>query len=150
MIKQYPHYVLVQDAIGNRQCVTNAEIYTEMMEKREKNEQFRLLADADGKVIGAAVKKREGEPSRPGKGEKMNILSYYRGEAREIKKGEKYYLGQLWDGNGDLENLIWNSHNASSCVGDDKDGMPVIVEFCFDDVDCENPMNTIVTVTDIY
>lgn len=54
------------------------------------------------------------------------------------------------DSDGDLENLIWNSHNASSCVGDDKDGMPVIVEFCFDDVDCENPMNTIVTVTDIY
>ena len=41
-----------------------------MMGKREKNEQFRLLADADGKVIGAAVKKREGEPSRPGKEEK--------------------------------------------------------------------------------
>ena len=44
----------------------------------------------------------------------MNTLSYYKGEEQEIKKGEKYYLGQLLDGNGDLENLIWNGHNASS------------------------------------
>lgn len=72
VIKQYPHYVLVQDAIGNRQCVTNAEIYTEMMEKREKNEQFRLLADAEGKVIGAAVKKEKENPADRARGEKRN------------------------------------------------------------------------------
>ena len=30
----------------------------------------------------------------------MNTLSYYRRKQREIVKGEDYYLGELWDGNG--------------------------------------------------
>lgn len=36
----------------------------------------------------------------------MKTLSYYRRQHREIVKGEDYYLGELWDGNGDLESVL--------------------------------------------
>lgn len=36
----------------------------------------------------------------------METLSYLRGKEREIEIGEEYYLGQLWDGSGDVEDII--------------------------------------------
>ena len=61
----------------------------------------------------------------------METLSYLRGREREIEIGEEYYLGQLWD-------------------GDDEDGTPVIVGFTYEELDPEELLDTVVTVTDIF
>jgi len=36
----------------------------------------------------------------------MKTLSFYRGRKEEILAGETYFFGQLWDGNGDGEELL--------------------------------------------
>lgn len=41
----------------------------------------------------------------------MKTLSYVRGTQEEIRKGETYYFGQLWDGNGDGQELL-----GSGCI----------------------------------
>lgn len=80
----------------------------------------------------------------------METLSYYIGKEREIKIGEDYYLGQLWDGSGDIEDIIDGNREGSVWVGDDEDGMPVIVAFTYEKLDPEEPMDTVVTVTNIF
>lgn len=70
----------------------------------------------------------------------MQTLSYVRGNIEEIEIGEKYYFGQLWDGNGDGEELL-----ASGAIS--PDGKNVVFFTIFDAVD--NIMNTLVTVTSI-
>lgn len=80
----------------------------------------------------------------------METLSYLRGREREIEIGEEYYLGQLWDGSGDVEDIIEEDGKGSVWVGNDEDGMPVIVGFTYEELDPEELMNTVVTVTDIY
>ena len=37
---------------------------------------------------------------------KLNTLSYVYGQNDTIEIGEEYYFGQLWDGNGDGEELL--------------------------------------------
>lgn len=80
----------------------------------------------------------------------METLSYLRGKEREIEIGEEYYLGQLWDGSGDAEDIIEEDGKGSVWVENDEDGMPMIVEFTYEELDTEELMDTVVTVTDIY
>ena len=80
----------------------------------------------------------------------METLSYLRGREREIEIGEEYYLGQLWDGSGDAEDIIEEDGKGSDWVENDEDGMPMIVEFTYEELDPEELMDTVVTVTDIY
>ena len=37
---------------------------------------------------------------------KLNTLSYVLGTEDTIETGKEYYFGQLWDGNGDGEELL--------------------------------------------
>ena len=80
----------------------------------------------------------------------METLSYLRGREREIEIGEEYYLGQLWDGSGDVEDIIEEDGQGCVWVGDDEDGKPVIVGFTYEELDPEELMDTVVTVTDIF
>lgn len=80
----------------------------------------------------------------------MRTVSYLMGKEREIEIGEEYYLGQLWDGSGDIEDIIDGNREGSVWIGDDEDGMPVIVAFTYDKLDNEEPMDTVVTVTNIF
>ena len=86
----------------------------------------------------------------PNEGTKMETLSYYIGKEREIEIGEEYYLGQLWDGSGDVEDIIEEDGQGCVWVGDDEDGTPVIVGFTYEELDQERLMDTVVTVTDIF
>lgn len=80
----------------------------------------------------------------------METLSYLRGREREIEIGEEYYLGQLLDGSGDAEDIIEEDGKGSVWVENDEDGMPMIVEFTYEELDPEELMDTVVIVTDIF
>ena len=71
----------------------------------------------------------------------MKTLSYVLGEEREIEIGQKYYFGQLWDGEGDGEELL-----ESGTISPDGENVVAfeIVEKAM------NPLETLVKVTDIY
>lgn len=71
----------------------------------------------------------------------MRTLSYILGQEREIEIGQEYYFGQLWDGEGDGEELM-----ESGTVS--PDGENVIA---FDVIEnADDPLETLVKVTDIY
>ena len=71
----------------------------------------------------------------------MKTLSYVLGEERKIEIGQEYYFGQLWDGNGDGDELL-----ESGAVS--PDGENVIA---FDVIEnADDPLKTLVKVTDIY
>lgn len=55
---------------------------------------------------------------------KLNTLSYVYGHNDTIEVGEEYYFGQLWDGNGDGEELI-----ESGAIAVYQDGEEFIVDF---------------------
>ena len=71
----------------------------------------------------------------------MKTLSYVLGQEREIEIGQEYYFGQLWDGEGDGEELM-----ESGAVSPDEENVVAfeIVEKAM------NPLETLVKVTDIY
>ena len=71
----------------------------------------------------------------------MKTLSYVLGQEREIEIGQEYYFGQLWDGEGDGEELM-----ESGAVSPDGENVVAfeIVEKAM------NPLETLVKVTDIY
>lgn len=71
----------------------------------------------------------------------MKTLSYILGQEREIEIGQEYYFGQLWDGEGDGEELM-----ESGAVS--PDGENVIAFEVIENAD--NPIETLVRVTDIY
>ena len=72
----------------------------------------------------------------------MKTLSCVLGEEREIEIGQKYYFGQLWDGeNGDANELL-----ESGAVSPDEES--VITFEVIENAD--NPIETLVRVTDIY
>lgn len=54
VIKQYPHFVLAEDKMGNKRSVTNAELYMNMMamEHTKTEDGAPLVADASGRIIG--------------------------------------------------------------------------------------------------
>lgn len=71
----------------------------------------------------------------------MKTLSYVGKAEQEIKVGMKLYFGQLWDGDGDGEELL-----ESGAISPDNENSVSfeIVE------DSDDVLDTIVIVTDIY
>ena len=55
---------------------------------------------------------------------KLNTLSYVLGTEDIIKTNKEYYFGQLWDGNGDGEELL-----ESETIAVYQDGEEFIVDF---------------------
>lgn len=55
---------------------------------------------------------------------KLNTLSYVLGDDDTIETGKTYYFGQLWDGNGDGEELL-----ESGAIAVYQDGEECIVDF---------------------
>ena len=55
---------------------------------------------------------------------KLNTSSYVYGQNDTIEVGEEYYFGQLWDGNGDGEELL-----ESGAIAVYQDGEEYIVDF---------------------
>lgn len=71
----------------------------------------------------------------------MLTLSYIKGYEGEIETGKDYYFGQLWDGNGDGEELL-----ESGAISPDGENVVAFeIKEQADDI-----MDTIVTVADIY
>ena len=71
----------------------------------------------------------------------MKTLSYVLATEEEINIGETYYFGQLWDGDGDGEELLEDGTISP-------DGENVVA---FEVVEREEDiLRTIVKVTDIY
>ena len=54
----------------------------------------------------------------------LNTLSYILGAEDTIETGREYYFGQLWDGNGDGEELL-----ESEAIAVYQDGDEYIVDF---------------------
>lgn len=55
---------------------------------------------------------------------KLNTLSYVLGDNDTIETGKTYYFGQLWDGDGDGEELL-----KSGAIAVYQDGEEFIVDF---------------------
>lgn len=55
---------------------------------------------------------------------KLNALSYVLGTEDTIETGKEYYFGQLWDGDGDGEELL-----ESGAIAVYQDGTEYIVDF---------------------
>lgn len=71
----------------------------------------------------------------------MKTLSYVLGKSEEIKIGQEYYFGQLWDGEGDGEELI-----ESGTISPDNENT-----VAFEVLEkAEDLSQTVVRVTDIY
>lgn len=69
--------------------------------------------------------KRKGR-QRAAKVKIMKTLSFVCATEEEIEVGKEYLFGQLWDGNGDGEELL---SSGSIYLGDDENDMPVIADF---------------------
>lgn len=80
--------------------------------------------------------------------EAFEIKSYYKtySNEKEIKIGTKHYFGELWDGDGDGEELL---ESGAICIGDDEDGLPIVAEFEIAE-EAEEAAETVVVVVDIY
>lgn len=74
---------------------------------------------------------------------KLNTLSYVLGTEDAIEAGKEYFFGQLWDGNGDGEELI-----ESGTIAVYQDGKEFIVDFEIME-SAENILQTRVKVTGI-
>ena len=71
----------------------------------------------------------------------MKTLSYVSGNEEEILIGKNYYFGQLWDGEGDGEELL-----ESGSISPDNENV-----VAFEIVEkTENIDETLVKVTEIY
>lgn len=73
----------------------------------------------------------------------MKTLSYILGTEQEIEVGAELYFGQLWDGDGDGEELL-QSGTIAVYEGDDERVV------AFEVVEQNNILNTLIRVTDIY
>ena len=71
----------------------------------------------------------------------MKTLSYILGSEEEIKINKEYYFGQLWDGNGDGEELL--ESGAISPDGENVVSFEVIKK-------ANDILETVVKVTDMY
>lgn len=72
----------------------------------------------------------------------MKTLNYVLGRERKIEIGQEYYFGQLWDGEGDGEELL-----ESGTVSPDEEN---VVAFEVLEEDPDDICKTLVKVTDIY
>ena len=67
-------------------------------------------------------------------------------ESKEtIKIGMEIRFAELWDGNGNGEELL---ESGTICIGEDEDDMPVIVRFRV--INQTSTLDTTVKVVDIY
>lgn len=80
----------------------------------------------------------------------MKTLSYYRRKQREIVKGEAYYLGELWDGNGDVDSILFEDRKGAAWVLNNVDDMPLFVSFVYNTLNPVELLSTIVIVTDMF
>lgn len=71
----------------------------------------------------------------------MKTLSYVLSSEEEIVINKEYYFGQLWDGNGDGEELL--ESGAISPDGENVVAFEIIKK-------ADNMLETVVKVTDIY
>ena len=71
----------------------------------------------------------------------MKTLTYILGSEEEIVINKEYYFGQLWDGNGDGEELL--ESGAISPNGENVVSFEVVKK-------ANDILETIVRVTDIY
>lgn len=78
----------------------------------------------------------------------MKTLSYIHGNQREIVKGESYYFGELWDGSGDVDNILDGKGEGVLWV--DSEDEASFVDFKYDALNTDQLLDTIVTVTDIF
>ena len=74
---------------------------------------------------------------------KLNTLSYVLGTEDTIEAGKEYYFGQLWDGNGDGEELL-----ESGAIAVYQDGTEYIVDFEVVEP-ADDILQAVVKVTDI-
>ena len=74
---------------------------------------------------------------------KLNTLSYILGQNDTIETEKIYFFGQLWDGDGDGEELL-----ESGAIAVYQDGEEHIVDFEVVETD-EDVLKAIVRVTDI-
>ena len=74
---------------------------------------------------------------------KLNALSYVLGTEDTIETGKEYYFGQLWDGDGDGEELL-----ESGAIAVYQDGTEYIVDFEIKETS-EDILQTRVKVTGI-
>lgn len=74
---------------------------------------------------------------------KLNTLSYILGTEDTIETGKEYYFGQLWDGDGDGEELL-----ESGAIAVYQDGTEYIVDFEIVET-AEDNLQTVVKVTGI-
>lgn len=71
----------------------------------------------------------------------MMTLNFYKGTEKEIKAGQELYFGQLWDGEGDGQEIL-----ESGAVSPDGE---TVVAFEVIEAD-DDPMESLVRVVDIY
>ena len=71
----------------------------------------------------------------------MKTLSYVLGNIEEIQIGQEYYFGQLWDGEGDGEELL----ESGAVSPDEKNVVAFEIIEKSDDL-----LETVVKVIDIY
>lgn len=76
----------------------------------------------------------------------MKTLSYIYGTEQEIEIGAELYFGQLWDGNGDGEELL---NSGEIAVWDEETETDNIVSFEIIEPS-EDILNVLVRVTDLY
>lgn len=74
----------------------------------------------------------------------MKTLSYIYGTEQEIEIGAKLYFGQLWDGNGNGEELL-ESGSIAICENDAENIIAFEILDSSDDI-----LNILVKVTNIY
>lgn len=80
----------------------------------------------------------------------MKTLSYYRRQQREIVKGNDYYLGELWDGNGEVDNILCEDGKGAAWVLNTVDDIPLFVSFVYNALNPVELLSTIATVTDMF
>lgn len=71
----------------------------------------------------------------------MRTLNYILDQERKIEIGQEYYFGQIWDGEGDGEELL----ESGSVSPDDENVVAFKIVKTADDL-----LQTVVKVTDIY
>lgn len=75
---------------------------------------------------------------------KLNTLPYILGQNGTIETGEEYYFGQLWDGDGDGEELL-----ESGAIAVYQDGEEHIVDFEIIETSGDDILQTVVRITSI-
>ena len=80
----------------------------------------------------------------------MKTLSYIHGKRREIIKGESYYLGELWDGNGEVDNILDGKGGGIVWVYSGEGDLSIFVDFKYSSLNTDELLDTIVIVTGIF